>query len=116
MSLYVYAPTVDLHIIVGHAIIHRDCLQKSLNSWLFHSYKYWRKKGVEQIMYQVKTFGKNEVIFKEGVYDQCMYEIQSGSVNIYVDFGKTSPRISLQTVIQGEGPVGGAPIRKYFYE
>ena len=38
-------------------------------------------------MNQIKTFEKNEVIFKEGAYGQCMYEIRTGSVNIYVDFG-----------------------------
>ena len=44
-------------------------------------------------MSQVQTFGKNEVIFKEGDYAQCMYEIQSGSVNIYVNFGKEDEKL-----------------------
>ena len=50
------------------------------------------KKGMGQIMNQVKVFGKNEVIFREGDYAQCMYEIQSGSVNIYADFAFFSTR------------------------
>ncbi len=35
---------------------------------------------------------------------------------IYVHLGKGAPYISLQTVIQGDGPAGGAAIRKYFFD
>lgn len=35
---------------------------------------------------------------------------------LYVDLGKDSPVESLQTIIQGSGSFGGAPIRKYFYD
>lgn len=35
---------------------------------------------------------------------------------LYVDLGKESPVISLQVIIQGDGSLGGAPIRKYFYD
>ena len=44
-------------------------------------------------MSQVKTFSKNDVIFNEGAYGQCMYEIQSGSVDIYVDFGTADEKL-----------------------
>ena len=44
-------------------------------------------------MGQIQTFGKNEVIFNEGDYARCMYEIQGGSVNVYVDFGKKDEKL-----------------------
>lgn len=33
------------------------------------------------------TFAKNEIIFKEGSYPDCMYDIVSGSVGVYVRYG-----------------------------
>ena len=58
-------------------------------------------------MCQVKAFGKNEVIFKEGAYEQCMYVILSGSVNIYADFGKKDEKL-LTTLDAGQffGEIG----------
>lgn len=55
----------------------------------------------------------NQVIYNEadGYYH---FGTADGPV-VYVNFGKDSPNISLQIVIQGEGPMGGAPIRKYFW-
>ena len=35
---------------------------------------------------------------------------------IYVDLGETSPYVSLETMILGNGTAGGAPIRKYFFD
>lgn len=35
---------------------------------------------------------------------------------VYVNLGKDAPHISFQVIIQGDGPMGGAPIRKYFYD
>ena len=35
---------------------------------------------------------------------------------IHVHLAKGAPYAALQTVIQGDGPMGGAPIRKYFYD
>ena len=35
---------------------------------------------------------------------------------IYVHLGKGAPYVSLQTVIMGDGPAGGAPIRAYFFD
>lgn len=52
-------------------------------------------------MSQVKTFGKNDVIFKEGDYGHCMYDIQSGSVNIYVNFGTEDEKL-LTTLEAGQ--------------
>lgn len=56
----------------------------------------------------------NQVVYNEadGYYH---YGKADGPV-VYINFGKTSPYVSLQTVIQGDGPVGGAPIREYFYD
>ena len=58
-------------------------------------------------MSQIQTFGKNEVIFKEGDHAQCMYEIQSGSVDIYADFGKEDQKL-LTTLEAGKffGEIG----------
>ncbi|MBR6501305.1 MAG: cyclic nucleotide-binding domain-containing protein, partial [Firmicutes bacterium] len=55
----------------------------------------------------IKTFGQNEVIFKEGAYERCMYAIQNGSVNIYVDFGKENEKL-LTTLKAGQffGEIG----------
>lgn len=63
-------------------------------------------------MSQVNTFSKNEVIFKEGTYGQCMYEIQSGSVHIYVDFGTENEKL-LTTLEAGQffGEIGIAEAR-----
>jgi len=35
---------------------------------------------------------------------------------IHVHLAKGAPYVALQTVIQGDGPAGGAPIREYFYD
>ena len=63
-------------------------------------------------MSQVKTFSKNDVIFNEGAYGQCMYEIQSGSVNIYVDFGTENEKL-LTNLEAGQffGEIGVAEAR-----
>jgi len=35
---------------------------------------------------------------------------------VHVHLAKGAPYVALQTVIQGDGPAGGAPIREYFYD
>ncbi|MDO5133229.1 MAG: cyclic nucleotide-binding domain-containing protein [Eubacteriales bacterium] len=35
----------------------------------------------------VKTFSCGDIIFRQGDAGDCMFDIQSGSVDIYVDFG-----------------------------
>lgn len=35
---------------------------------------------------------------------------------VHVHLAKGAPYVALQTVIQGDGPMGGAPIREYFYD
>jgi len=35
---------------------------------------------------------------------------------LYMTLGKKAPYVSLQVIIQGDGPMGGAPIRHYFYD
>lgn len=56
----------------------------------------------------------NQIVYNEadGYYH---YGKADGPV-VYVDLGKTSPYVSLQMVIQGDGAAGGAPIREYFYD
>lgn len=56
----------------------------------------------------------NQVIFNEsdGYYH---YGNANGPV-VLVHLGKGAPYVSLQTVIEGDGLGGGAPIRKYFFD
>ena len=35
---------------------------------------------------------------------------------VYMHLGKNAPYVSLQTVIEGDGAAGGAPIRRYFFD
>lgn len=35
----------------------------------------------------LKTYGRGTVIFRQGDPGDCMYEIQGGSVGVYVDYG-----------------------------
>ena len=56
---------------------------------------------------------KHEFVFNEadGYYH---LDTADGPV-IHVHLAKGAPYVALQTVIQGDGSMGGAPIRKYFY-
>ena len=56
----------------------------------------------------------NQVVYNEadGKYH---FGTADGPV-VYIHLGKGAPYVSLQTVIQGDGPVGGAPIRHYFFD
>ena len=40
----------------------------------------------------VKTFKCGDIIFRQGDSGDCMYDIQSGQVDIYVDFGGTNEK------------------------
>ena len=70
----------------------------------------------KQLMYMDITSekAKHEFVFNkaDGYYH---LDTEDGPV-IHVHLAKGAPYISLQTVIQGDGPAGGAPIRKYFYD
>lgn len=57
---------------------------------------------------------KHEFVFNEadGYYH---LDTTDGPV-IHVHLAKGAPYVALQTVIQGDGPMGGAPIREYFYD
>ena len=57
---------------------------------------------------------KHEFVFNEA---DGYYHLDSadGPV-VHVHLAKGAPYVALQTVIQGDGPVGGAPIREYFYD
>ena len=60
------------------------------------------------------TAADNQIVYNEtdGFYH---FGAADGPV-VYMNFGKNAPYVSLQVVIQGDGPVGGAPIRNYFYD
>lgn len=60
------------------------------------------------------TTDANKVVYNEtdGYYH---FGTAAGPV-VYLHLDKKAPHVSLQTVIQGDGPMGGAPIRKYFYD
>lgn len=57
---------------------------------------------------------KHEFVFNEA---DGYYHLDSadGAV-IHVHLAKGAPYVALQTVIQGDGAMGGAPIREYFYD
>ena len=40
----------------------------------------------------VKTFSRGDIIFRQGDSGDCMYDIQSGAVDIYVNFGGTNEK------------------------
>lgn len=60
------------------------------------------------------TTSDNQIVYSEadGYYH---FGTATGPI-VYINLGKTAPYISLQTVIQGDGLAGGAPIREYFYD
>lgn len=60
------------------------------------------------------TTEANQVIYNEadGYYH---FGTADGPV-VYMHLGKKAPHVSLQTIIQGDGPMGGAPIRHYFFD
>ena len=57
---------------------------------------------------------KHQFVFNkaDGYYH---LDTEDGPV-IYVHLAKGAPYVALQSVIQGDGAMGGAPIRKYFYD
>lgn len=42
---------------------------------------------------EIKHFKKNEVIFEQGAYEKCMYDIRWGKVGIYENYGKPGQRL-----------------------
>ena len=48
-----------------------------------------------------QTFGRDEVIFREGEFALTMYEIEAGSVGIYANYGSSNVR-KLATLGEGE--------------
>ncbi|MGN1231664.1 MAG: Crp/Fnr family transcriptional regulator [Anaerotignum sp.] len=41
----------------------------------------------------IKTFKKDEVIFREGDFEMCMYDLVQGKVGIYADYEKPSQKL-----------------------
>lgn len=60
------------------------------------------------------TTEANKVVYNEadGYYH---FGTADGPV-VYLHLGKGAPYVALQTVIQGDGAMGGAPIRHYFFD
>ena len=60
------------------------------------------------------TTAKHQFVFNkaDGYYH---LDTENGPI-IYVHLAKGAPYVALQSVIQGDGAMGGAPIRKYFYD
>lgn len=56
----------------------------------------------------------NQIVFNEadGFYH---FGTANGPV-VLIHLGKKAPYMSLQTIIEGDGPAGGAPIREYFFD
>lgn len=42
---------------------------------------------------ELRTFEKGEVIFEQGSYQRCMYDILRGKVGIYVNYGKEGEKL-----------------------
>lgn len=42
---------------------------------------------------EIKKFRKNEIIFKQGAYEDFMYDIRWGKVGIYVNYGEADERL-----------------------
>lgn len=38
------------------------------------------------------TFNKNQIVFKQGSFDSCMYSIKSGRIGIFVDYEKENEK------------------------
>lgn len=56
----------------------------------------------------------NQIVYSET--DGCYhYGTEAGPV-VYIHLAKGAPNVSLQVVIQGDGALGGAPIREYFFD
>jgi CRP-like cAMP-binding protein len=47
------------------------------------------------------TYGRDDIVFREGEFALTMYEIKSGAVGIYANYDSTSPRL-LATLGQSE--------------
>ena len=60
------------------------------------------------------TTADNTVVYSE-TDDKYHWGSAEGPV-VYVQLGKGAPYVALQTVIEGDGSAGGAPIRNYFYD
>lgn len=56
----------------------------------------------------------NQVVFNEA--DGFYHFGKADGPVVYVHLGKGAPYVSLQTVIEGDGAAGGAPIREYFFD
>ena len=46
--------------------------------------------GVEKM--EIRTYKRGEVIFKQGEYEPCMYDIHWGAVGIYVNYGTSGQK------------------------
>lgn len=56
----------------------------------------------------------NQVVYNEA--DGFYHFGKADGPVVYIHLGKGAPYVSLQTVIEGDGAAGGAPIREYFFD
>ena len=59
------------------------------------------------------TAADNQVVYNEA--DGYYHFGKADGPVVYIHLGKGAPYVSLQTMIQGDGPMGGAPLRHYFW-
>ena len=84
-------------------------------SAVLNPYKLELPAGKELVYMDITSeTAKHEFVFNEadGYYH---LDTVDGPV-IHVHLAKGAPYVALQTVIQGDGAMGGAPIREYFYD
>ena len=72
-------------------------------------------QGGKQLVYVdiTGTTANNQVIFNEA--DGFYHFGKADGPVVYLHLGKGAPYVSLQVMIQGDGPMGGAPLRKYYW-
>lgn len=73
--------------------------------------------GTGETLTYVDITGKtesNKVVYNEA--DGFYHFGKADGPVVYVHLGKGAPYVSLQTVIEGDGAAGGAPIREYFFD
>lgn len=60
-----------------------------------------------QMEANLKKFQKGEVIFTEGTFEMCMYELVSGTVGIYANYGKEHEKLLVELKAETQGVTFG---------
>ena len=78
------------------------------------AFKLSKEEGQELTYIDITgTTEDNQVVYNEA--DGCYHFGTADGPKVYIHLGKNAPYVSLQVVIQGDGAMGGAPIRRYFF-